>query len=268
MSVHVCRGLKGGKRGSYVLVLGVIDTCSTTDLVERRLMRTNHCRPMAALLMAGVCTLAGRDSSGSVKTGPHTFRAALAVAEAVLYGEIIDKAVFQSPDGPQIWTRYTLAVERMLAGEVASSRFEFWVYGGKVGNVGTFASETAHYDVGERVVLAYDADNWLGGTGLGTAGVLREVRLASGAMALINEEGMAISGAGDTGLEFAVKVRQRVEGVSQMVDVSALMGGSPWAATQALDEVAREAGAQVQQPRRLTSETLDVPVLGRQHAHQ
>ena len=127
MSVHVCRGLKGGKRGSYVLVLGVIDTCSTTDLVERRLMRTNHCRPMAALLMAGVCTLAGRDSSGSVKTVPHTFRAALAVAEAVLYGEIIDKAVFQSPDGPQIWTRYTLAVERMLAGEVASSRFEFWV---------------------------------------------------------------------------------------------------------------------------------------------
>ncbi len=219
------------------------------------------------LALAGVVFSSfGNHAHASGELFPHTFRAAVVRSEAILYGKVLDKSYARTPDGAHIWSRYSLDVEAVLAGDIGTSVFEFWCYGGDIDGTRLAPENVPVFEPGERIVLLSDRDNWLGSSALGNTGVLREVEDPVRGRLLVNHLGRAITSVGTEGLKFELTVRERHAGSHEWRPLpSSPNEGRALMVVRSLDEIAAEAAVHAIRPTLIKSESVAIPAYGRIH---
>lgn len=148
--------------------------------------------PAVGALVAAVCCADTARATVMIET---TLAKLASESDTVLRGTIVGAEV--AADAEQVtWTRYTVAVHEVFAGEVDRSTFSFRCMGGSANGFTSGFAGAPKFRPGEQVVLFVDADNpYCQITGF-ERGVLRVTRTKTGGAALVNWRGDSIAALG------------------------------------------------------------------------
>lgn len=111
---------------------------------------------LSLLVVGTILVTSGRVSATTMIA--RSLKETVEISEAVMRGRITAKQNELAADGSP-WTLYTLSVEEVLLGTVAEREFRFRCFGGTRGSEGVVIIGIPQYQVGDHIVLFYDADD-------------------------------------------------------------------------------------------------------------
>lgn len=170
-----------------------------TEYLTNARAAVRQARPLSAGILLGLA-LTSFTANATVFV-PATARELVAESDAVVMGDVVAIDHQLSPSGVP-WTRVTLAIVDVLAGEVEGSRFAFRCAGGPVIGRNTVIAGTPVVGLRDRVIVLFREANALCQVSGWERGLWQVRTLSDGRTTVLNGGGHALTGVGPEDLEF------------------------------------------------------------------